>query len=105
MDRGGADQVLSAPVVTLGRTAVQVLPIVLRVRGAGDLAIRHTARTYAGGLAVAAMQPLEPWGVRPRRGSTAVQAANPTRKGLTMLLTANIFQPVIDVFETNRASR
>ena len=42
--------------------------------------------------------PLSHGGLRPSRGSAAVQApASP--ECLTMLVTANIFRPLIDVFE------
>src|SRR5579863_8741737 len=40
--------------------ALQVLPVVFRVRGAGDQQVRHTARACACRVAVAQMQPMEP---------------------------------------------
>ena len=82
------------------RAALQVLPLVLRIRCAGDRAIRHTARAGACRLAAAALQPVEPRGIRPGRGPAAVQIPSPRAQRLTMLLTANIFQPLIDVFES-----
>ena len=62
-------------------------------------AIRHTPRARPGRLAAASLQPLEPRRVRSRRGSAAVQVPSSAAERLTMLVTANIFQPLIDVFE------
>ena len=94
-------QALPAADLAAGRTALQVLPLVLGLRRAGDPAIRHTARTRPGRLAAAALQPLESRRVRPRRGPAPLPAPKPpVPERLTMLLVyANIFQPLIDVFE------
>ena len=59
--------------------ALQVLPVMLGVRGAVDRAVRHTARARSGRLALAALQPMEPRRGRQARGPAAVPAVTADR--------------------------
>src|ERR1700722_8275858 len=58
--RRPAHQALPENCVAVDGLAVQVLPLVLGVRGAGDQQVRHTPRACACRVAVAEMQPMEP---------------------------------------------
>ena len=89
--------------------ALQVRADVLALRRAGDRGVRHTARAGARGLAAAALQPVEPRRLRPRRrpARSSVRADRPRRAPeprrsdpqLMLILFANVLQPLIDVFE------
>src|SRR5687768_14689827 len=98
-DREGAGDVpdsrLPAPHLAGARAALQVPPVLLRLRAAGHQDLRHTARRRAGGLAAPALQPVEPRRLRPRRAATSLR---PSRGSPLMTLpVANVLQPLIDV--------
>ena len=75
--------------------ALQVPPVLLGVRAAGDQDLRHTARRRAGRLAAPALQPVEPRRLRPRRAATPL----PPARGFPLMTipVANVLQPLIDV--------
>src|SRR5215217_294441 len=81
---------------------VQVPPDLLGLCGAGNRVLRHTARRRSGWLAPAALQSVQPWGLRPRFRPDALPLPAPDSRlaqALTVVLFANVLQPLIDFFE------
>ena len=74
-------------------------PSCSHLRGAGGGELRHTPRARPGRVARAALQSAESWRGRPGAGPASVQDPRPRGERLIMLINANIFQPLIDVFE------
>ena len=82
--------------------ALQVRADVLGLRRAGDPRVRHTARAGPRRLAAAALQPVEPRGIRPRPRPAPVppRASRPAPDlHAHAPLFANVLQPLIDVFD------
>src|SRR4051794_40218917 len=65
----------------------------------GHPAVRHTAWRRPGRVADFALQPVEPRRIRPRRGPAPVRRARRDPSRPVTVVFANIFQPLIDVFE------
>src|SRR4051794_10768440 len=65
----------------------------------GHPAVRHTAWRRPGRVADFALQPVEPRRIRPRRGPAPVRRARRDPSRTVTVVFANIFQPLIDVFE------
>src|SRR5207247_65033 len=81
-------------------TAVQVRAELLGLRDPGDFAVRHTPWRRPGRVAHRALQPVEPRRARPRRTPAALRRPARDAPRIVMVVFANIFQPLIDVFES-----
>ena len=75
-----AVRIVQAPIVVVpardlaGPAApLQVRADLLVLRGSGAAAVRHTSRPGAGDVARPALQPVQPWWLRPRRGPAPVR--------------------------------
>ena len=75
--RAGADRPLPARDLAGAAAALPVRADVLGLRGRGDAGVRHTSRPRAGGLAPAALQPVQPRRLRPGAGPAPVPRPSP----------------------------
>ena len=81
--------------------ALQVPPDVLGVRGAGDRGFGILRGLVLAGVAAAALQPVQPRRLRPRRAQTLFRRRlrRPARHTPRPDVFANVLQPLIDFFE------
>src|SRR4051812_44361737 len=98
--RDGTDPLLRARDLAAAAGALQIPPLVQHLCGAGHRPLRHTPRLGARRLAAAAVQPLQPRRLRPAGGTDPVPPTPPGHPPLAMVFASNIFQPLIDFFES-----
>ena len=108
-DQGGAGvnpvrRIAVAPIAVYQRRDLAGVPAPLQVRAhllglrsPGDPRVRHTPRPGAGGLAAAALQPVQPRRVRPRRRPAPVH--EPLRLNLFISGYIPVFKQLIEAFD------